>query len=72
MKRRGLKKEKAEKRGYRVVFADGVDPDVGRPGEPAYLESHPDGVSREEAERLSAGLAAETEVVQLEHVELGE
>jgi len=59
-KRRGPqigKKQKEIERGYRVVSA--------KTGQPVYPASHPDGLPKAEAERLSEGLLMPTEVVSI-------
>lgn len=56
----GMAKGSKEERGFTVVFAG--------TRKRAYLSSHPEGVSHSDAESLSAGLAADTEVVPVSDV----
>lgn len=60
-RRHGLMKPKVNEieRGYTVVNPD---------GKRIYLSAHPQGLPREDAEKLSAGLATDSKVVPIDQL----
>lgn len=56
----GSMKTSEVERGYTIMRLD--------TGKRAYVISHPDGLPKDEAERLSEGLAIETKVVPIDQV----